>query len=82
MCTPRIPYIFEKNTFMVIYYQKEITVLSKGRFRNMVVNIKFGHCEPTTAHFPIANMHLITQNAQRALLKYLGSPVNFGCYPF
>ena len=25
---PRIPYTFEKNTQMVIYYQEDITVLS------------------------------------------------------
>ena len=56
-CPQIIPSSFEKNMLMMIYYQKKITVLSNGEdlqviFRNMLVNIKFGHCEPTTAHPP------------------------------
>ena len=55
---PRIQYSSEKNTLMMIDYQKEITGLSTcedltGNLRSMLANIKFCHRETTTEHPPI-----------------------------
>ena len=58
-CPLRIQYMFWKNMLMIIYYQKvslhSFVKLRRltGHFRNLLVNIKFSHCETTSAHPPI-----------------------------